>query len=180
MVFLDGNGDLYSFEIVMTDKLIKGIKEIAVTAILIFILTNIISYIRKPSLESNRMPNTAVTLLDGSTFQKQENKPLVIHFWATWCRVCKMEAQNIERLSEKYEVLTIAVNSGSDVKVKAYMKERDLTFKVYNDVDGAWAKKFKVEAFPTTFIYNAEGELKFTEVGYTTTAGLLARLAVIE
>jgi len=164
----------------MSDKLKKILKELLITGILIFILTNMISYIRKPDLESDRLPKTAVTLLDGSTFQKEEGRPLVIHFWATWCRVCKMEAQNIETLSKKYDVLTIAVNSGSDDEVKAYMKERNLTFKVYNDADGSWAEKFKVEAFPTTFIYDGEGELKFTEVGYTTTAGLLARLAVTE
>jgi thiol-disulfide isomerase/thioredoxin len=94
--------------------------------------------------------------------------------------VCKLEAQNIESLSKEYDVLTIAVNSGTNEEVKAYMKERGLTFKVFNDKEGAWTKKFKVEMFPTTFIYDGKGELKFTEVGYTTTAGLLARLAVLK
>ena len=155
-------------------------KEILQLAIAIFILTNMISYLRKPDLQSDQLPDLAVTLLDGSTFQKHASKPLVIHFWAEWCRVCKMEAQNIEMLSEKYEVLTIAVNSGSDEKVKTYMKAHDLTFNVYNDIDGSLAKKFKVQAFPTTFIYDSSGELKFTEVGYTTTAGLLARLALLQ
>jgi len=158
----------------------KILKEIAIGAVTIFILSNIISYVRKPTLASNHLPRLEVTLLDGSTFTHSEGKPLVIHFWADWCKVCKVEAPNIESVSKDYDVLTIAVNSGSDEKVKAYMKERGLTFKVLNDVDGTWAKKFKVEMFPTTFIYNGEGELKFTEVGYTTTAGLLARLAVLK
>ena len=158
----------------------KIVKELLVGAVLIFILSNIISYMRKPTLDSNHLPNLEVTLLDGSTFKHREGKPLVIHFWADWCRVCKVEAPNIETVSKEYEVLTVAVNSGCKEKVKAYMKERGLTFKVLNDVDGTWAKKFKVEMFPTTFIYDSEGELKFTEVGYTTTAGLLARLAVLK
>lgn len=103
-----------------------------------------------------------------------------MHFWATWCPTCKVEAPNIESVSKNYNVLTIAVSSGSDEKVKAYMQEHELTFNVLNDVEGTWAKKFKVEAYPTTFIYDAKGELLFSEVGYTTTAGLLGRLKLAE
>ena len=145
----------------------------------VLILTNIISYMRKPELVQTRLPNIEAVLLDGSQFKVEEGKPLVIHFWATWCRTCKLEASNIERVSKKYEVLTIAVNSGDDKKIKTYLKERGLTFKVLNDSDGKWARQFKVEAFPTTFIYDGQGELRFTEVGYTTTAGLLARLGFL-
>lgn len=158
----------------------KIVKEIIVASVVIFILTNIISYIRKPELDSNHLPKLKETLLNGETFRKAEGKPLVIHFWASWCKVCKLEAANIQSVSEKYEVLTIAVKSGDNAAVKAYMKERGLTFKVVNDIDGIWAKKFKVQVFPTTFIYDSRGELKFTEVGYTTTAGLLARMVMAE
>lgn len=156
------------------------VRELLIGAVLIFILTNIISYTRKPELDSNHLPKLEVTLLNGETFQKPEGKPLVIHFWASWCKVCKLEAANIQSVSDKYEVLTIAVNSGDNASVKAYMKKRGLTFKVLNDVDSTWAKKFKVEAFPTTFIYDSNGELKFTEVGYTTTVGLLTRISIAE
>jgi thiol-disulfide isomerase/thioredoxin len=155
-------------------------KEVLTTAVAIFILSNIISYIRKPDLSTTQLPQAQVGLLDGTEYTLQKGKPVVIHFWADWCKVCKLEAQNIETLSKEYEVLTIAVNSGDDAKVQAYMKQRQLTFNVLNDVDSAWAKKFKVEVFPTTFIYNGKGELKFTEVGYTTTAGLLTRLKLLE
>ena len=154
-------------------------KELLIGAIILFILSNIISYIRKPDLSSTQLPKIELTLLDGTSYSLKSGKPVVIHFWADWCKVCKLEAQNIETLSKQYEVLTIAVNSGDDAKVQAYMKERGLTFKVLNDVDSTWAKRFKVEVFPTTFIYDGKGELKFTEVGYTTTAGLLARLKLL-
>ncbi len=160
---------------------IKSIlKELILGAIAIFILSNIISYIRKPDLGSTQLPQVKLTLLDGTSYSLKKGKPIAIHFWADWCKVCKLEAQNIESLSKQYEVLTIAVNSGDDVKVQSYMKERGLTFKVLNDVDSNWAKQFKVEVFPTTFIYNSKGELAFTEVGYTTTAGLLARLKLLD
>jgi thiol-disulfide isomerase/thioredoxin len=149
---------------------------------MIFVVSNVMSYLRKPALESNALPHIEMKLLDGTLFSSKtiEGKPIIIHFWATWCPTCKIEAGNIQSVSQKYRVLTIAVQSGDDSKVEAYMKENGLDFKVLNDIDGAWAKKFKVEAFPTTFIYDGKGELRFTEVGYTTTVGLLARLKMVE
>jgi thiol-disulfide isomerase/thioredoxin len=158
----------------------KWVKEILIWSIVIFILSNIIGYLRKPELNSTQLPEASLRLLDGSTYILQKGKPVVIHFWATWCPACKLEAGNIERLSKKYEVLTIAVNSGANEKVKAYLIQKDFTFKVLNDKEGVWAQRFSIEAFPATFLYDSKGELKFTEVGYTTTAGLLARMALLE
>ena len=156
------------------------VKELIIGALLLFILTNIISYIRKPELPYTQVPELEVELLDGTTYKVDKGKPLVLHFWATWCPTCKLEAANIQSVSHDYEVLSIAVNSGDKATIKTYMHDRDLTFRVVNDLDGQWAEKFNVEAYPTTFIYNASGELQFTEVGYTTTAGLLARLKLAE
>jgi len=155
-------------------------KEIIIGIVLLFILSNIMSYVLKPELSSTQLPEVEVTLLDNSAYDLKKGKPIVLHFWATWCKVCKLEIDNIERLSKEYEVLTIAVNSGDNAKITAYMEERGLTFKVLNDVDGSWTKQFNVEAFPTTFMYDGSGELKFTEVGYTTTAGILARMAMLK
>ena len=160
---------------------IKSIaKEIAIVGVLAFILSNIISYMRSPELSSTQLPQMEVRLLDGSQYSAEKGKPLVLHFWATWCPACKLEAPNIEFVSKDYEVLTVAVGSGNDAKVQSYINKYQYTFKVLNDSEGKWAKQFNVEAYPTTFIYDSKGELRFTEVGYTTIAGLLARLKLIE
>ena len=156
------------------------LKEIMIGVILLFIISNVISYLRKPELSFTHFPALEVELLEGNKYIQKEGKPFVVHFWATWCPTCKLEASNIEAVSQKYEVLTIAVNSGDNAKIKAYMAERDLSFRVVNDKEGILAKQFHVEAYPTTFIYDASGELKFTEVGYTSTAGLLARMKMSE
>jgi thiol-disulfide isomerase/thioredoxin len=156
------------------------VKEILIGALLVFILSIIMSYLRQPELESTQVPKIETELLDGRIFSVEEGKPLLIHFWAVWCPTCKLEAANIEAVSKEYQVLTIAVSSGSDAEVKAYMQEHGLSFKVINDVKGIWAERFKVEAYPTTFMYDAKGELRFTEVGYTSTAGLLARFEWIK
>lgn len=151
-------------------------KEIIVALVLLFVLSNLISYIRKPELSSTQLPHIEAKLLDGTTFKAEEGRPLLLYFWGEWCPTCKLQSSNIAFIAQHYTVLTIAVRSRSDEEIRTYMQEHGLNFKVINDRDGNLAKKFNVEVYPTIFIYDAEGKLKFTEVGYTTTAGLLARL----
>jgi len=155
-------------------------KEVIIAMVLLFVMSNIISYIRQPELGTTQLPNIEAELIDGSVYKVQKGKPVILHFWATSCPACKMEAPNIETVSKKYEVLSIAVNSGSDKNITIYMQEHGLDFPVLNDKEGRWAEVFKIEAYPTTFIYDAKGKLRFTEVGYTTTAGLLARMEWID
>ncbi|MEA3330284.1 MAG: redoxin domain-containing protein, partial [Campylobacterota bacterium] len=98
-----------------------------------------------------------------------------IHFWATWCPACSMEASNIQTISEHYEVLTFAVKSDKN-EIGKYMKENTLNFNVINDKSGFIAHKFKISVYPTTFIYDKDKNLVFSEVGYTSTWGLWLRM----
>ncbi|MGB5918520.1 redoxin domain-containing protein [Arcobacter sp.] len=90
--------------------------------------------------------------------------------------ICKLEAANIEKISKEYEVITIAVQSGSKEEIQKYLKQNNLTFKVVNDDDGFYSQKFNIKGFPTTFIYDKNKKLRFSEVGYTSTVGLYARM----
>jgi len=154
-------------------------REIIVGLLILFVVSETVSYLRRPDLDSQRLPGIEVKLLNGSRFKAPKGKPLLIYFWGSWCPICKLESPNIQRISKKYDVLTIAVNSGESDKIQSYMNKYQLDFNVLNDQEGIWAKRFKVDVFPTIFIYDAKGELRFTEVGYTTTAGLLARMGML-
>ena len=76
-------------------------------------------------------------------------------------------------------IITIAIQSGSKDEIQKYLNDNNLTFNVVNDDDGFYSRKFNIEVFPTTLIFNKDKELKFSEVGYTTTAGLYSRMALI-
>ena len=156
----------------------KILKEIAIMALMILVISNVLSYVRKPDLQDSQLPKIQKLLISGEQFNSEtyEGKPLLIHFWATWCPTCKAEADNIQRLSKYYDVITFAVKSSDDEAVRAYMDERGFNYKVINDEDGKWARTFNVEGYPTTFIYAGNGELSFSEVGYTSSMGLFIRM----
>ena len=142
------------------------------------LFANIISFYKSGDLNKESLGNLNLTLIDNSNYtllDEDNSKPILIHFWATWCPTCSLEAANIQTISESYEVLTIAVKSDND-EIIEYMLENDPNFKVVNDKDGVLASKFKIAAYPTTFIYNKNRELLFGEVGYTSTFGLWLRM----
>ncbi len=106
------------------------------------------------------------------------NDPFVVHFWATWCGVCRAEEGNVNALAQRARVVTVASRSGSAESVRRYMKAHGLAFDVVMDPDGAIAAKYGVRAYPTSFFVSPKGEIRTSEVGYTTYLGFLARLWV--
>jgi thiol-disulfide isomerase/thioredoxin len=103
-------------------------------------------------------------------------KPVLVHFWATWCGVCRAEQDTIDALAEDHEVITVAAQSGSPGQVAAFVQQENLRFPVIVDASGELARRWGVHAFPTSFVLAPDGTIRSTEVGYTTSLGLRARL----
>ena len=160
----------------MKDKIKHYIKEIITFIIVMTLFANAISYYKSRDLNAKPLSLNTVTLLDNTHFSVVNNKPILIHFWATWCPTCKLEAQNIQYISEHYNVLTIAVNSGSNEEIKKYLLANDLNYKVVNDSHSVYASEFNIAAYPTTFIYDKDKNMVFSDVGYTSTLGLFFRM----
>ena len=160
----------------MKKKLLHYAKEILTFIVVLTILSNVISLYKSSDLSKDTLSIKTLELINDKQFNLQTNKPILIHFWATWCPTCKLESDNIQTLSEHFEVLSIAVKSGSKNDLKIYMKEHNLNYRVYNDENAQIASKFNISVYPTTFIYNGEKKLVFSEVGYTSTFGLWLRM----
>ncbi|OHE00003.1 MAG: thioredoxin [Sulfurimonas sp. RIFCSPLOWO2_12_36_12] len=160
----------------MRDKIVKYFKEILLFFLVMTIFANILSFYRSNNLNKEALNISTVNLLHDKSYVLPKNEPILIHFWASWCPTCKVEAPNIQKISKSYNVLTIALKSGSDAEIEEYLKSRDLNFKVVNDIDGAITDKFSVSIFPTTIIYDKDGEVVFSDVGYTSTLGLWLRM----
>jgi len=153
-------------------------KELAVMAVAAVILATVVGYLRAPSFEDAALPEVQVSKLFGMAYDSsvKPDEPYVLHFWATWCPVCRAEAGNIDALAKEAKVITVAVKSGGLQKIDAYKREHGLSFPVINDQNGAVAEAFRINVFPTTIIVGRDGKVFWAETGYTTTWGLKFRL----
>ncbi len=160
----------------MKNKIIHYIKEILSFLVLMTIVANGISLYKSSDLNKEALTLTNISLISAEKYISEQDKPTLVHIWATWCPTCKLEASNIQTLSQYYNVLTIAVKSGSNDEIQEWMNESNYDFNVINDNNGFIASKFKMNVYPTTFIYDKDKKLVFSDVGYTSTWGLFLRM----
>ena len=160
----------------MREKIAKYAKELILFFIIMSIFANILSFYRSSDLNKDRLNLSSVTLLNNQSYTLPKNEPIMIYFWGTWCPVCKMQSKNIETVSKKFNVLSIAVKSGSNIEIEEYLKSQNLSFRVFNDQYSSMAQKFRISIFPTIIIFDKDGNEIFSDVGYTTTFGLWIRM----
>ena len=105
---------------------------------------------------------------DGNGVQLSDfkGKPVVLNFWASWCGPCKMEMPDFEAKCKELEgsvvfMMVNATDGGRETveTAKAFLAESGYTFPVYYDTEYSAIYAYGVNAFPTTFFIDAEGNL---------------------
>ncbi|NNM83063.1 MAG: protein disulfide oxidoreductase [Burkholderiales bacterium] len=145
--------------------------------VLIFLLVLFsVRYWQQRDVPSGPAPVLEGRLLDGKVVPEFSGRPYLVHFWATWCPICKTEEASIDAISKHYPVLTVALKSGQIPEVEKYMREHSLGFPVLNDPEGEISSSWGIHAVPASFVIGPEGKIRFVEFGYTSSIGLKARL----
>ena len=127
------------------------------------------------------LPEVALRTLDGApaSLASLRGRPAMVAFWAPWCGVCAAQSANVgwaRRLAgERARVVSVATSFEDVAQVRAYMAEHEVAYPVLLG-DDAVVRAFRVEAYPTVYFLDAEGRITGSVAGYTTTAGMLARL----
>lgn len=127
---------------------------------------------------SGQAPPIAGMLVDGRALALKQlrGRPVLVHFWASWCGICRAEQDSIADLARQHAVVTIAMQSGDRRAVRAYLQRHQLRMPVLADPNGSLARRYGVRAVPTSFVLDRHGVIRFTTVGYTTEIGLRLRL----
>jgi len=158
-------------------KLRKPYKYLLEIFIVIVVVILVQQY-QKRNLVSGPAPSYRAEMLPAGVFDSEDmsGKPYLLHFWASWCPVCRLEQDNIESLSRDYHVISVAMQSGGRKEVGEYLLQHSLNFTTLVDEQGELARKFGVTGVPTSLVIDRQGNIVFSEVGYTSETGLRLRL----
>lgn len=93
---------------------------------------------------------------------RENNKYVLIDFWASWCRPCRREIPNLKKLYSQYSEKGFSIVSISlDKKKSDWLKaldEEQMPWANFLDVTGV-TTLYKVKLIPMTYLVNSQGIL---------------------
>lgn len=105
--------------------------------------------------------------------QKDKGKVLLVNFWASWCPPCVHEMPSMQALdnklnktySGKFKILAINMAEDSNT-INTFLKTKvSVDFNILLDTNGAALKQWKIFAFPTSFIIDKKGNIRYAIYG---------------
>jgi len=148
-------------------------------------------------LNINYIPTTPAKPVDEGTFwelkaesaeapaekelKELKGKPVILHFWATWCAPCVQELPELDIFARKYEntshIIAVAIDLKEAGKIRDFYKAKGIkNLSIIFDKSGALARTFRASSLPTTVFINSQGHEIGRIQGMVEWTGMAGRL----
>jgi cytochrome c biogenesis protein CcmG/thiol:disulfide interchange protein DsbE len=131
------------------------------------------NYEARAEVENTPAPDFELQSLEDGTpiaLSSFRGHVVVLNFWASWCAPCRLEAPGLRRVSERYRdrgVRFLGVDYRDDeAAARAFVDEFRLPYPSVSDPSGSLAADYELIGFPTTFIVDPAGTIRYRFVGY--------------
>ena len=146
------------------------------TTILIFALFLIFSVSLRA--QSKDLPTVTVKDLNGNNVNtsafENDGKPIIISFWATWCKPCILELTTI---ADEYpdwveatgvKLIAISIDDArNSAKVAPFVNGRGWEYEVYVDENQEFKRSMGVNDVPHTFILDKDKKIVWQHNSYS-------------
>ena len=140
----------------------------------LFMMANVICLAQT---KTTTLPSVDIKSLEGKTMNtdafENDGKPMVISFWATWCKPCTKELNAISEVYDDWQeetgvkVIAISIDDARNAaKVAPYANGKDWPFEIYVDANSDLKRALNVNAIPHTFLLNADKEIVWQHTSY--------------
>ena len=147
--------------------------------IILITVTAILSQLAFAQSEKGRkIPSVDIKTIDQQKFNtsgiSNDGKPIIISFWATWCKPCVKELSNIMDVYDEWQeetgvkLVAISIDDARNVnKVAPYVSGKGWEYEVYLDPNGDFKRAMNVITVPHTFIANGENQIVWQHNAYS-------------
>jgi thiol-disulfide isomerase/thioredoxin len=127
--------------------------------------------------QSASIPKVDIKDLEGSTvntgeFQNDGN-PMIISFWATWCKPCIRELNAISEIYDDMvdetgvKLITISIDDARTMsKVAPFVNSQGWDYEAYLDPNGDFRRVMNVNLVPHTFLFDGNGDIVRQHTSY--------------
>ena len=153
-------------------------KQLLLWLIIALVVTSVMDLWRGKDIPRDNLPPLRGITLAGAEVDittLNQDQAVLVYFWGTWCPVCNFVSPAVNQLSEHYTVVTVAMGSGEDEKLKKYLQHQGYDFETINDSDNTIARDWSLQATPTIMVFKA-GELQYYTTGFTSLPGMWWRM----
>lgn len=135
----------------------------------------VVTLARPARTESAGPAGLAFRALDGARVdvgEKLAAGPVLLDFWATWCRPCERSLPATQKLHERLReqgltVIGVSVDGPRNwARVRPFAARLGLSFPVVIDEDGSLQHRFHVSAVPTTVLIERSGRTVRVHAGW--------------
>jgi thiol-disulfide isomerase/thioredoxin len=144
-------------------------------AVILFLFLAVVS--NSQETNKNTLPSIDVKTLDGQVFNTKDitnnGKPIILDFWATWCKPCVKELEAISDLYEEWQeetgVLVVAVsidNSRSMSRVAPFVNAKSWEYMVLLDPNCKFKEAMNVVNVPHVFLLDGNGNVIHQHTSY--------------
>ena len=125
-----------------------------------------------------QLPNVRLQDIDGNTIQTAEvsndGNPIIISFWATWCKPCLRELKAIHEVYPDWQdetgvkMIIVSIDQAQDAnRVKPMVDGFGWEYEVWLDPNGDFKRAMNVQNVPHVFVLDGKGKIVYNHTGYT-------------